>query len=45
MSGIPLLEIKVKNGRMISSEMELNMADKDPIAAKLLVNIITDLLN
>jgi hypothetical protein len=44
MSGIPLLEIKEKKGLLIASEMEVNMGDKDPIAGKLLVNIIEYLL-
>lgn len=44
MSGIPLLEIKEKKRRIIASEMELNKGIKDPIAAKLLWNIIYDLL-
>jgi len=45
MSGIPLMEIKEKKGRMIASEMELNMADRDPVAGKMLINIISYLLN
>ena len=44
MSGIPLLEIKQQKGRLIASEMETNVGDKDPIAAKLLINLIQDLL-
>lgn len=44
MSGIPLLEIKQKKGRLIASEMELNEGDQDPVAGKLLVNLIDDLL-
>ena len=44
MSGIPLLEIKEKKGILIASEMETNMGTKDPIAAKLLINMIAELL-
>jgi hypothetical protein len=44
MSGIPLMEIKEKKGRLIASEMETNNGDKDPIAAKLLLNLIHELL-
>lgn len=44
MSGTPLLKIKEKDGTIIASEMELNMGVKDPIAAKLFLNIIYDLL-
>lgn len=44
MSGIPLMEIKEKKGRLIASEMETNEGDKDPIAAKLLLNLIGELL-
>ncbi|BDD11050.1 beta-galactosidase [Fulvitalea axinellae] len=43
MSGSPLVEIKVGLGRVVASEMELNSADKDPVAAKLLVNLIKNL--
>ncbi len=45
MSGIPLLEIEEQKGTIIASEMELNQAVKDPIAAKLLMNIIEYLLD
>ena len=44
MSGIPLLEIKEGKGRMIASEMETNLGYKDPIAARLLVNLLQELL-
>lgn len=44
MSGIPLMEIKDKKGRLIASEMETNEGLKDPIAAKLLLNLIKELL-
>ena len=44
MSGIPLMEITEKQGRLIASEMEINMGNKDPIAAKLFLNLINDLL-
>lgn len=44
MSGSPLAEIKVKKSKIITSEMELNQSAKDPVAAKLLVNIIKYLL-
>ena len=40
MSGSPLIEIKENKGIIVASEMELNMATKDPIAAKLLLNLI-----
>lgn len=43
MSGTPLLEIKEGKGRMIASEMETNMGNQDPIAAKLLINLLQDL--
>jgi len=44
MSGIPLMEIKQKKGRLIASEMETNNGDKDPVAARLLFNLIKELL-
>jgi hypothetical protein len=44
MSGIPLMEIKEKKGRLIASEMETNEGDKDPVAARLLLNLIDELL-
>jgi hypothetical protein len=44
MSGIPLLEIEEGKGRLIASEMETNMGNEDPIAAKLLSNILQELL-
>jgi len=40
MTGYPLVEFEEKNGRIIASEMELNQAVKDPIAGKLLVNLL-----
>ncbi|MEN7548021.1 sugar-binding domain-containing protein [Rapidithrix thailandica] len=45
MSGIPLMEITEKKGRLIASEMETNMADQDPVAAKLFINLIKNLTN
>ncbi|MCE7993660.1 MAG: hypothetical protein HEP71_16870 [Roseivirga sp.] len=45
MSGVPLLQIDQQKGTIIASEMELNQAGKDPVAARLLVNIIEYLLN
>jgi hypothetical protein len=39
-SGTPLLEIKDGKGRIIASEMRLSAAKDDPIAGKLLSNII-----
>lgn len=44
MSGVPLIEIQEKKGRLIASEMETNQGIKDPIAAKLFLNMIIDLL-
>jgi hypothetical protein len=44
MSGIPLMEIKEKKGRMIASEMETNMGIEDPVAARLFLNLIKNLL-
>jgi len=44
MSGTPLLEIREGKGRIIASEMETNMGVKDPVAAKLLINMIHELL-
>ncbi len=44
MSGIPLMEISEKQGRIIASEMEINMGNNDPIAARLLINLINELL-
>ncbi|MCT4648242.1 MAG: hypothetical protein N4A74_24860 [Carboxylicivirga sp.] len=40
MSGIPLLQVTEGEGTLIASEMELNQGTKDPIAAKLMVNLI-----
>ncbi|MDN5202145.1 hypothetical protein QQ008_12245 [Fulvivirgaceae bacterium BMA10] len=45
MSGTPLLEVKEKKGTLIASEMEVNMGIKDPVAARLLTNMINTLLN
>ena len=45
MNGTPLIELKDKKGVLIASEMEVNMGDKDPVAAKLLVNLINSLLD
>ncbi|TKG95571.1 hypothetical protein EYV94_09020 [Puteibacter caeruleilacunae] len=42
MSGTPLVKIKEKNGSIIASEMELNVATVDPIAAKLLINLLAE---
>ena len=44
MSGCPLLEIKNKKGVLIASELELNQAIVDPIAATVFNNIIGFLL-
>ncbi len=44
MSGIPLMELREQKGRLIASEMETNEGDKDPVAAKLLLNLINELL-
>ena len=43
MSGSPLLQIKEKKGIIIASEMEVNMGVNDPIAARLLMNLINTL--
>ncbi len=40
MSGSPLIELNVGKGKLIASEMELNTGNKNPIAARLLKNII-----
>ena len=40
MSGIPLMEIAIGKGKIIACEMEVNSGAKDPIAAKLLGNLI-----
>jgi len=45
MSGTPLIEVKENKGILIASEMEVNMGTKDPVAAKLLVNMIHTLLS
>ena len=45
MSGAPLVNFKVGNGTIIASEMELNIGWKDPVAAKVLGNLINMLLN
>lgn len=44
MSGIPLLQVTEKNGTLIASEMGLNQGTEDPIAGKLLVNLIDYML-
>jgi len=41
MTGYPLVEFEEGSGKIIASEMELNQAVNDPVAAKLLVNILT----
>ena len=38
------IQVKEKKGILIASEMEVNMGTKDPVAAKLLVNMINTLL-
>jgi len=45
MSGSPLIELTVSKGKIIASEMELNVGDKNPVAARLLKNIIEYLSN
>jgi hypothetical protein len=45
MSGIPLLEVKEKKGILIASEMELNQGTVDPIAGKMMVNLLQYLVN
>ncbi|MEC3908239.1 sugar-binding domain-containing protein [Tamlana sp. 2201CG12-4] len=44
MRGTPLLQVKENQGTLIASEMEVNMGDKDPVAARLLVNLIYSLI-
>jgi len=44
MSGAPLVHFKVGKGTIIASEMELNIGWKDPVAAKVLGNLINMLL-
>ncbi|MCY1719357.1 hypothetical protein OU798_03335 [Prolixibacteraceae bacterium Z1-6] len=44
MSGIPLLLVNEKKGTLIASEMEVNRGTNDPVAGKLLTNIIDFLL-
>jgi beta-galactosidase len=43
MSGVPLVEIR-EGGILVASELELNMGVKDPVAAKLFVNLLEYLL-
>jgi hypothetical protein len=43
MTGVPLAEIR-NNGTIIASELELNSGVKDPVAAKVFVNLLTYLL-
>ena len=45
MSGIPLLQVNEKKGTLIASEMELNQGTVDPIAGKLMVNLIQYLVS
>jgi len=45
MSGSPLVEFKVGKGIIIASEMDVNVGWKDPIAGKLLTNLIEMLLD
>ena len=40
MTGYPLVEFKEKSGTIIASELELNQALKDPVAGKMLINIL-----
>lgn len=40
MTGYPLVEFEEGKGKIIASEMELNQAEKDPVAARLLFNIL-----
>lgn len=42
-SGAPLLEIRVGKGRLIASELNFDSAAVDPIAKRLLSNIVNDL--
>jgi beta-galactosidase len=44
MNGVPLVEIDNNGGKLIASELELNSGVKDPVAAKVFVNILTYLL-
>jgi beta-galactosidase len=43
LSGSPLVEIRLGQGRILASEMELKAAPNDPIARRLLVNMIQSL--
>jgi len=40
MSGSPFVEIKVGDGKIIACEMEVNAGLKDPVAARLLLNLV-----
>lgn len=44
MNGVPLAEMDIKGGKLIASELELNSGVKDPVAAKVFVNILSYLL-
>jgi hypothetical protein len=40
MSGSPLVQFRVGEGTIVASELELNIATKDPISGKTLANLI-----
>jgi hypothetical protein len=44
MSGSPLVKFIIGKGTIVASEMELNIATRDPIAGKILANLIEMLL-
>ncbi len=44
MNGVPLVEMQHQGGKLIASELELNSGVKDPVAARVFVNILTYLL-
>lgn len=43
MNGVPLVEIR-RNGPIIASELELNAGVRDPVAARVFVNILSYLM-
>jgi beta-galactosidase len=42
-AGAPLIELRIGKGSIIASEMVLSAKDKDPIAGRLLSNLLSDL--
>ena len=45
MSGVPLMELEIGKGKIVVSEMEVNIGWKDPISGKLLINLVEMLVN